>query len=142
MNRRGLGRGRALAALGAAIALVGCVPAWYTVGGELLPARSSNAFDGAGILVFVAAIALVALVALPYAAGDDVGSLDRPLIFGLVAALGVVGFLLRVVQLLAAGVDPAADLNPARAPGLWVAGLGLAIAAWGVGEVVAERSRS
>ncbi|CAN5591689.1 hypothetical protein BH20CHL6_BH20CHL6_00770 [soil metagenome] len=135
MTRRGLGRGRLLITVGALLVLVGCFLPWYTTGGTALPAESGNAFEGAGILVFVAAIALLALVALPYAAGDHPLSIDRGVTFLVLAGLGVVGFVLRIVQLM----DPPVLSLPDRAPGLWLAGAGLIIVAWGVAEVLAER---
>nr|MBA2255245.1 hypothetical protein [Chloroflexota bacterium] len=97
MNRRVLGRGRALAAIGAIMTLVACVLPWYTTGGHPLglPATSVNAFDGPGILVFIAAIAIVALILLPYAAGDQPLTVDRALSFAIVAGLGIVGLVLK-----------------------------------------------
>ncbi len=133
-----MGRGRMIAAVGAAITLIGCLPAWYTVGGEALPARSANAFDGAGIIVFIAAIAVLALIALPYAAGDQPVALDRPLSFLLLATLGVVGLVLRVIQL---SQLPGALGLPDRSPGLWLAGVGLLVTGWGVAELLGETPR-
>jgi hypothetical protein len=137
MNRRAFGRGRTIVVAGSVLTLVACFLPWYTVGGEALPARSSTAFDGAGIVVFVAAIALLALIALPYAAGDQPMPLDRPTAFGVVVAAGVLGLLLRAFQLAGLGALGLPD----RALGLWLAGIGLAIAAWGVAELVAEPPR-
>ena len=135
MMRRGLGRGRLIAAFGGLTTLVGCFLPWYTVGGQALPARMGNAFDGAGIVVFVVAVALLALVALPYAATDQPLALDRPLSFAIVLAVGVIGFLLRAFQLFTTGVLGLPD----RALGLWLAGVGLAVAAWGVAEILSEQ---
>ena len=99
MNRRAIGRGRVVAGIGAILTLIGCFLPWYTVGGEGgLPAISSNAFDGPGILVFLAAIGILALIALPYAAGDQPLGIDRPAAFVLVVAIGVAGFVIRTIQ--------------------------------------------
>jgi hypothetical protein len=137
MNRRSVGRGRLIAGLGATIALVGCFLPWYRVGGEGgLPPVSANAFDGAGILVFLAAVAVLALIALPYAAGDQPLGVDRPASFVLVVSVGVAALALRVLQLWGAGALGLPD----RAPGLWIAAAGLAVAAWGATEMVGERS--
>lgn len=137
MNRRGFGRGRFVAAAGALLALLGCFLPWYRVGGDGgLPPVSANAFEGAGILVFLAAVAVLALIALPYAAGDRPLSVDRPVSFVLVASIGVAGLALRLLQLWG---DHALGL-PDRALGLWVAAAGLAIMAWGVAEIVGEPS--
>jgi len=136
MNRRTIGRGRVVAGIGAILTLIGCFLPWYTVGGEGgLPAISSNAFDGPGILVFLAAIGILALIALPYAAGDQPLSIDRPAAFVLVVAIGVAGFVIRTIQLV--GLE-ALGL-PDRAIGLWLSALGLAVMAWGAAEIVGER---
>jgi hypothetical protein len=134
-----LGRGRALAAAGAILTLVACILPWYTTGGQALglPATSVTAFDGPGILVFIAAIAIVALVLLPYAAGDQLLGVDRALSFAIVAGLGVLGLALKVVQQL--GFGDTSGMFPDRAPGLWLAGLGLAIVVWGVSVLAGTR---
>ncbi len=136
MNRRTIGRGRLIAAAGAILTLIGCFLPWYTVGGDGgLPALSSNAFDGAGIIVFLAAIGILALIALPYAAGDQPMGIDRPATFVLLVAVGIAGFAIRAFQLVtldALGL-------PDRALGFWLAALGLLIMAWGAAEIVSER---
>ena len=82
MHRRPLGRGRTLAAVGGALIVVGCVLPWWQVGGTPgIPAVSGNGLAGSGILVFLVGIATLALVALPYAAGDRPVGLDRWLSF-------------------------------------------------------------
>lgn len=134
MNRRGLGRGRLIAAVGGTVTLLGCFLPWYTIGGQALPARSSNAFDGAGIVVFVASVAVLALIALPYAAGDQPIAIDRGRTFLVVVGAGILGLLLRAFQLAGLGALGLPD----RALGLWIAGVGLAISAWGVAEILAE----
>jgi hypothetical protein len=138
VNRRVLGRGRAMATLGAILTLVGCVLPWYTTAGVGLPATSINAFDGPGILVFMAAIGIIAMVLLPYAAGDQRLGLDRPLAFALVAGLGAAGLLLKIIQ--QAGQYELRGMFPDRALGLWVAAVGIAIIAWGTAEVARVES--
>ena len=139
MNRRTIGRGRVIAGIGAVVTLVACFLPWYTVGGDGgLPAISSNAFDGTGILVFLAAVGVLALIALPYAAGDQRLGIDRPAAFVAVVAVGVAGYIIRIVQLFqveALGL-------PDRALGFWLAALGLAIMAWGAAEIAGERRTS
>jgi hypothetical protein len=140
VRRRNLDRGRLLAAIGAIVMLIGCIPAWYTVGGAELPPRSSNAFDGAGILVFVAAVGVLALIALPFAAGDDPMPLDRPFFFGVAAVLGAGAFVLRIVQLLMIPTE-LGDLTPGRGPGLWITGVGLLVTLWGVADIFSADAR-
>ena len=138
MNRRTLGRGRLVVGVGSVVALVGCLFPWGQTAGIGLPPERTGAFDGFGILVFIAAIALLALIALPYAVGDQPVALDRPLAFSIVGAVGIVGFALKVWQIQSDGLLALPD----HALGLWVAGIGLAIVVWGLAEMVAERPRA
>jgi 4-amino-4-deoxy-L-arabinose transferase-like glycosyltransferase len=134
MNQPRFGRSRLLIAAGAVAMLVGSFLPWYTVGGEALPAESSNAFDGAGIVVFVVAVALLALLAIPYAATDRPPAITRRSSFLALALVGIAGFGLRLIQLWG---DSALGL-PDRALGLWISGVGLVIVAWGVAELYGE----
>ncbi|HET7676355.1 MAG TPA: hypothetical protein VFK38_00720 [Candidatus Limnocylindrales bacterium] len=136
MNRRTLGRGRWLAGIGAVVALAGCLLPWGRTLGLGLPPETTGAFDGSGILVFLAAVAVLALVALPYAAGDQPIGIDRPISFALALALGAVGLVFRLVQLVQLEVVGLPD----RSPGLWLAGAGLLVMAWGVAELFGERA--
>jgi hypothetical protein len=128
MHRRPLGRGRTLAALGGGLVVVGCVLPWWQVGGTPgIPAESGNGLAGSGILVFLVGIATLALVALPYAAGDRPLGIDRWLSFAILAIAGWIGFGWRVVELAVIGAFQFAA--PAEVftngPGLWIAALGL-----------------
>lgn len=122
MHRRPIGRGRTLGIVGAIVMLVGCVLPWYAVGGGSdLPMRQLNAFSGSGILVFIAALATLAVVALPYAAGDRPVAIDRwpaYVLFAVAAWVGIVYWALSLVG------DTAAGLFPDRAPGLLIAVVG------------------
>jgi len=127
MHRRPVGRGRLLAALSAIVIVVGCVLPWYTAGGDVdgIPARSVNAFDDlAGLVVFLTALAVLALVALPYAAGDQPVAVDRWPSYLILLAGGVTGVLLSVMSVVTG--DLLLDgLRPDRAPGIWIAAIGL-----------------
>lgn len=138
MNRRTLGRGRIIVGIGSILALVACLFPWGQTAGIGLPPERTGAFDGFGILVFVAVIGLLALIALPYAAGDQPMALDRPLAFWAVGVVGILGFALKVWQILNDGLLALPD----RAMGLWLAGIGLAIVVWGLAEMLAERPRA
>ncbi len=131
IHRRPVGQARRLSAIGAIVVLIGCVLPWWGVGGlEGLPALSGNAFAGMGIVVFVVALAVIALVTLPYATDRPV-AVDRwPAHAGL-AVVGWLAFGIRIVDLLALR---AFDIRePVEAftdvPGLWITGIGLAILA-------------
>ena len=102
--------------------LAGCVLPWYAVGGGSdLPLRQLNAFSGSGILVFIGALATIALVALPYAAGDRPVAADRWPAYTILAVAAWIGILYWIVTLVG---DTAPGLLPDRAPGLWIAAVG------------------
>jgi hypothetical protein len=126
-HRRPVGRARILGALGALVILVGCVLRWWTVGGANgLPELGGNAFDGMGIVVFVVALAVIAVVTLPYALDRPVNA-DRWPVYALLGALGWVALLVRIIDLAAlrafAFGEPSDVLT--NGPGLWVTGVGL-----------------
>jgi hypothetical protein len=136
MHRRPLGRGRRLAALAAAVIIVACLlPWWGFGGGDGLPAKTGNAFDGSGIIVFYAALATIALLAQPDAAGDVPVALDRSLSFVIVVVVGWLALAIRVVDLWTLGAIGLPD----RAPGLWLAGLGLIVLGRAVYDIARER---
>lgn len=138
MYRRSLGNGRRLAIVGALLVLVGCVLPWYTLGGEGgLPRVSFGAFDGAGVLAFLAAIATLAVVTLPYAAGERPVGIDRGIVYGLLAIAALAGLLLWVPNVLG---EPLGML-PDRAPGFWLAVVGAVVLARGAFEVATEPPR-
>jgi hypothetical protein len=132
MQRRPLGHGRTLATLAGLAIVVGCVLPWWTVGGTSgIPAVSGNGLDGSGIVVFLVGIATLALVALPYAAGDRPLGVDRWLSFALLAVAGWLAFVVRIVVLIGNGAfqfsEPAQGFT--NGPGLWLAGAGLVMLA-------------
>ena len=144
MHRRPLGRGRTLSTLAGILIVPGCVLQWWQVGGTPgIPQHAENGFPGSGIVIFLAAIATLALVALPYAAGDRPVGLDRWLSFALLAAAGWIGFAWKIVNLALIGAfqfaAPADVLT--HGPGIWVVGLGLVILSRAVMEMAAEPDR-
>lgn len=124
MHRRPLGNGRRLALLGAIVVVIAAVLPWYGIGGQAgqLPSSSWTAFDGTGILAFFAALATLALVALPYAAGERPVGIDRGLAFGLLAAVAIVGLVLWIPT--SGALDALEGMLPTRAYGFWIAALG------------------
>lgn len=119
MHRRPLGRGRTVAVLAAAVLIVACLLPWYGVGGGGgLPATDLRAFDGSGILTFIAALVTLALVTLPYAVGDRPVGADRPIAYLLLLGAASVGVVLWPLDLLG---ELAGGLLPDRAPGFWLA---------------------
>ena len=103
MKRRALGRGRLLIVLGALITLVGLIPTWWVLGGTVTIRQSGNGFTGVGIVIFLAALALLAVVTLPYARRDGKSTLDTPLVYVAIAAIAVGAFLWRAYEILQFG---------------------------------------
>ena len=126
MHRRPLGNGRRLALIGAIVLVVGCLLPWYTVGGNGgLPQLAMRAFDGTGIASFLAALATLALIALPYAAGDRPLGVDRGLSFAILAVVALAGVIL--FPFFSGALDAPEGLLPDRAYGYWVSLLGAII---------------
>lgn len=144
MHRRPLGRGRTLAALATPLLVLGCVLPWWQVGGTPgIPVETGNGLAGSAILVFLVGIASLALVALPYAAGDRPVGLDRWLSFAILAVAGWVGFAWRIVDLAFIGAfqfDELAEVFT-NGPGLWLAGVGLVVLSRAVYEMAREPAR-
>jgi hypothetical protein len=131
---RAMDRGRVLVLIGSVLALIGMALPWVTVGGKAdgLPQITANGFDGAGILVFVAAILMLALLTLPYASKTGSSAFDRPAAYLCLTVIGFAGLILEAATLVNQG-----HLGfPDSALGLWLAAAGLAIAGWGVGELL------
>jgi hypothetical protein len=114
-----------MAGLASIVVLAACFLPWWQTSSDLgLPARSGNAFDGGGVIVFFVALAIIALLALPYAAGDVPVGLDRPLSFVIATVLGWIALAIRMVDLGATSLEA---ILPTRAYGLWLAILGLIV---------------
>ncbi len=127
LQRRPLGRGRLIASGSAILVLVGCALPWFRAGGaDGIPPLQGNAFEGPGILVFLAALATLALAALPYAAGDQpvrstaggptrrlVSGCGRPLVrvAGIATAAGGIATMCPI-GLPACGCPPSASSAP------------------------------
>ncbi|MBI2776854.1 MAG: hypothetical protein HYX57_06290 [Chloroflexi bacterium] len=140
MHRRPVGRARLLAALGAVLILAGSVLRWWAVGGENgLPELTGNGFDGFGILVFVVALATIALVTLPYATERPVGA-DRWPAYAILAATGWIAFGIQLADLLALRVfrfDQPTEVFT-NGPGLWLTAIGLAMLARAAYDIFRE----
>jgi hypothetical protein len=139
VHRRTLGRGRRLAFLGVVIVLVSAALPWFTLGGgpgELTP-LTYNVWDGAGLATLLAALATVAVMTLPYAMVDRPVAVDRGITYGLLAIVGVVGVALWIIQFV---VTPEGFL-PDRAPGLWVATVGVIVLCRAAYEISLEPPR-
>jgi hypothetical protein len=136
MHRRPIGRARTLAIVGAFVILAGCILPWYRAQGDL-PGLEFTGLAVSGILAFIAALGTLALVALPYAAGDRPVSADRGLSYLLLAALAAIGVAIWPLQVL----DDLTGLLPDRAPGWWIAAVGVVILGRAAFEIFQEPSR-
>ena len=128
-----------LAILAAVVIVLGCVLPWYRIGGELgsLTVIERNGFTGSGILAFLAAMATLALVTLPYAAGDQPIAADRGLVYLLILLVAIVGV---AVWPLNVG-EEFAGLLPDRAPGYWITIAGILILARATYDIFREPAR-
>jgi hypothetical protein len=141
MHRRPLGGGRTLASVAGALVVVGCILPWWSRGGvNGIPAASGAAFEDVGIVVFLVGLATLALVTLPYAVGDRPTGIDRWASYAILAVVGWAALAWRLVQLLAVGAfrftEPAQVFT--NGPGLWLAGLGLAVLSRAVWRMTRE----
>jgi hypothetical protein len=138
MHRRPIGRGRTLAVVGALVVLAGCLLPWYAFRVDAgLPAEEFRAFDGSGILAFIAALGTLALVTLPYAAGDRPVSVDRGIAYLLLVGLAALGVAIWPLQV----IDDLSGLAPLAAPGWWIALVGVAVLARATFEILQEPAR-
>ena len=137
MHRRPMGRARRVAGLAAIVLLIACFLPWFGTSTEAgLPPITGNAFAGSGVLVFFVGLAVIALLALPYAAGDTPVTLDRPLSFLILTVVGWLALALRAVDLAVANVEV---LFPTRAFGLYLAALALIVLSRAVYDMRSER---
>ncbi len=138
LHRRPLGRGRWIAGISALLILVGCVLPWFRAGGGDIPAFAQNGFYGTGILVFLAALATLALVALPYAAGDRPVAYDRWWAYAAAATVALVGLAVRVAGLMGDS-GGFGTMLPDRAPGLWLTAVGVVGLVFATAELYGRR---
>ena len=138
MNRRAMGRGAWIAGIAAALLVVACVLPWYTAGGGTpgIPPVVLRAFDGPGVAAFVAGLATIALVVLPFAAGDQPISIDHWISYLVLAILGTAGWVIQLMGYLGRDLS---GLRPDRASGTWLAAFALIALFRAVVEVRAAR---
>jgi hypothetical protein len=135
--RRGLGRGRTLIAIGAVMGILSMPLSWQKAGGVVLPVSTDWGFSGAGVVMFLAAVLMLALIVLPYTTKTHEFVLDRPVVYLALLLAGIGGLAVAVANLI--GGDAQYSLTPLDAPGLWLAIAGMAVTTWGVLELFAEK---
>ena len=109
---------------------------WLTVGGIVLSAQTANGFEGAGVVMFLASVGMLALIVLPYTTKTRRFALDRPVAYLALLLIALGGLGVELIDLVSTEGN---SLLPSDAPGLWLAIAGMAIATWGVLELFAER---
>ena len=135
MNRRALGRGRTLIGLGSIVSAGGLFQPWWMIGRTNLDPLSGNGLQGVGLVIFLAAMASLAVLTLPYASRDGYSPLDRPGIYVMLGLAALGAYLFRAYEISSfAGIG-----LPTAAPGLWITGFGLLLTGWGVADVLTTR---
>lgn len=109
--------------------------AWLKVGGVVLAAETADGFDGTGVVMFLAAAAMLALVVLPYTTRSGQAALDRSVAYVVLVLVGLAGLVTEILRLIN---TEGSSMVPSDAPGLWIAVAGMALATWGVLELLAE----
>ncbi|MGD0019626.1 MAG: hypothetical protein ABSD62_10270 [Candidatus Limnocylindrales bacterium] len=147
MDRSPIQRGRWIVTVGAMVIVASCLLQWWLLGGGPgeLPAQSDIGIsDGRGLLLFLAAVATLLLITLPYAAEGPV-AIDRPISFVVLLGVAFVAYCLRAISMLQAGLllytGQTPPIQPLRGPGFWLAAVGLIIFARGVFEFWEARRR-
>jgi hypothetical protein len=140
MKQSSATRGHWLIAIGA-IAVVGAAMLqWWQIGGGPgeLPMRAGTGIsDGRVLLMFLAAVATLLLVTLPFASERPI-AVDHPLIYMALLVVMMIGYLLRLTDLFQHNLLP---WPPQHGLGVWLAAVAMAIFARGVFEVFEEGRR-
>jgi hypothetical protein len=140
MHSRSMGGGRRLALLGAILILVGCLLPWYAVGGgegELSRVVIMAFQRPEGLATILAALATLALIALPFAMHPRPVALDRGLPFGILAVVVIVAMILFVVEVL----PMPQGLLPTGAYGFWISAVGAIMLARAAFDISREPPR-
>lgn len=153
MNHSPIQRGRWVVTVGAVTLVGASLLQWWQLGGGpgelsansgigLAPVDGSA--DPFGFLLFLAAVATLLLIALPYAAEAPI-AIDRPISYVLLLAVAFVAYCARIVTMLQQGLllytGQTPPIQPLRGPGFWLAAVGLIVFARGVFELWEARRR-
>jgi hypothetical protein len=135
VTRRALGRGRLLVGAGAIVTVVGLFPQWWSIARTNLDPIVGNGLEGPGIIIFLAAMGMLAVIVVPFTTRDGDSAFDRPLSYVALALVAISSYLFRIYE-----IGGFASLGlPTAAPGLWITGAGLFIVALGVADILTEK---
>ncbi len=140
-------RGRWVVTVGAVALVLSSFLQWWSLGGgehELSAQSGIGLADGAGFLLFVTGVAVLMLVALPYAADGPV-VIDQPLSFVILLGVALFAYALRSFEMFQSGLllynGQTPPIQPVRGPGYWIAAIALVILARGTFELWEARKR-
>lgn len=134
-------RGRWILAIGAVVMAGSCFLQWWQIGGngpDELSRVSANGFNqmtGSVYLMFLASLASLFLVTLPFASEKPI-AIDHPLSYLVLLAIALAGYLWAAVSLVRQSLLP---FPPQNGLGFWVAIVGLVLFARGIFEMHEER---
>jgi hypothetical protein len=134
--RRGLGRGRTLIAIGAILGAMATFLPWITVAGAVRDPRPYDGFIGPGGIMFLSAVAMLAIIVLPYTTKTRRALFDRAVVYLVLLVVALGALAMTALDLIA--IEGNKSLAPLDAPGLWLAMAGMALTTWGVLELFAE----
>ncbi|MGD0248594.1 MAG: hypothetical protein ABSB75_06025 [Candidatus Limnocylindrales bacterium] len=140
MPQSSASRGHWIVAIGAIVIVGAALLQWWQIGGGLneLPERSGTGIsDGRVFAMFLAAVATLLLVTLPFASERPI-PIDHPLVYLALLATLFGAFVWRVVTMAQSLLVP---WPPQRGFGFWLAAIGLVLFARGVFEMFEERRR-
>ena len=142
-----LQHGRWIVSVGAVMLVVASFMQWWLLGGGKgeLPAQSGIGIEnGAGFLLFVAALATLLLIALPYAAEGPL-AIDQPITYVVLLAVACLAYFVRSFTMYQGGLlmytGQTPPVQPLRGPGYWLAAVALIVFARGVFELWEARKR-
>jgi len=140
MHHTSASRGHWLVAIGAIVIVGSTMLQWWQLGGgpgELAARTGMGISDGRVFLMFLASVATLLLITLPFASEKPI-AIDHPLTYLILFGTNLLGYLLYLAYLWQQHLLP---WPPQRGVGLWLAAVGLVLFVRGVFEVFEERRR-
>jgi hypothetical protein len=142
MHHTSATRGHWIIALGAVVVVGSTFLQWWQSGNGdgIVELKGIGISDGRTFLMFLACVATLLLVTLPFASERPV-SVDHPLTYLGLFVAAVATYVWRVFELVTHQPQSLLPWPPQRGVGFWLAALGLALFSRGVFEVFEERRR-